>query len=539
MELREYQSEAVTAALQSAGNALLVIPTGGGKSYVIGGIIEKLLSLAPSFNFLVLQHRKELVEQNYEKFIELAPNHIFSAGIYSASVGLKEVKPITFAQIQSIHGKDWPYRINMVLIDEVHRIKREDAGMYRTFINKLKEKNPQLGLVGLTATPFRTESGIIMEDTKDGGALFPEINFDIGMRELIEKGFLSNLVSKYGKNQADLKQVKVRRGEYVVEDLENAISPLMASACDEICHWGKEQNRKKWLVFCPGVDTTKKFAEEIKTRGIPCEAIHGGLSTEERDRLLQGFREGKWHLTNCDILTEGFDEKGIDLIAILRPTKSPGLFMQICGRGLRKAPKKTDCLVLDFGGNIERFGPIDAIRVKKHKLGFKLDRRPVKFCPACGNAHNINVMHCQCGHAFERLTRPHEGEASSLPILSEERWLSVTGRHFKVHQKEGKPPSLKVTYECEDGNTVREFICFQHGGYATRKACQWWRLNEKALGSLPATTLNAYGRVNELKNISRIKVAADGKFFKVTGREFGELQRRQELDAVEELGTNF
>lgn len=536
MELRDYQEDAVEAAISADGNALVVIPTGGGKGYVIGGIIQKIISLAPSFNFLVLQHRKELVEQNYSKFMELCPSLWMQAGVFSASVGQKERRQITFAQIQSIWNHDWD-RVNVVIIDEVHRIKREDLGMYRSFLSRLKEKNESLGLMGLTATPFRTESGIIMERSKHGEPLFPEISYDIGMRELIDKGYLSNLVSKYGKNQAELKDVRVRRGEYVVEDLEKAINPLTQAAVDEIVHWGKKENRKKWLIFSPGVETAKNFAREISSRGIPCEAIHGELGKADREKLIEGFRAGKWHLTNCDILTEGFDEKGIDLIAVARPTKSAGLFVQICGRGLRTAPGKRDCLILDFGGNLERFGAIDYIRPKKFRLGFKLERRPLKFCPACGNALNIAVMACECGHAFERLSTEHEAQASALPVLSQAFGLKVLSTSYKVHRKEGKPPCLRVTYNCEGGDEVKEFICFEHPGYAARKACQWWRSNQREMGELPRTVMTAYARVSELKNVNAIRVLREGKFFRVTGREFGAAIKG--ADSVEELGVNI
>lgn len=521
MKLRYYQEDAIEAALAADGNALAVLPTGSGKSLVIGGIIERIHTLAPHFNVLVLQHRKELVEQNFQKLAGLCPLLSSLAGVYSASVGVKQLgRKITFAQIQSIHNKaDLLPTINYCIIDEVHRIKREDAGMYRTFINNLRARNPKIGLCGLTATAFRMSTGMLTEG-KD--PLFPEITYEIGMRELIEKGYLSPLVSKFGAQQADLKKVGIRQGEYVLSDMENAISPLTQAACDEIVALG--QSRKHWLLFTPGVKSAHEFAKALVERGVRAEALSGEMGKTEREAILTRFARGETRaLTNCDILTEGYDFQGLDLIAILRGTKSPGLFVQICGRGLRTREGKKDCLVLDYAGNLERFGAVDCIKVRKTKDGYKLATKPLKSCPQCGMAVPATVRDCECGHVFERLAANHEAEASTRSVLSEVRELNVHWTTYKVHNKPGKPPSLKVIYECENKETIREFICFEHEGYAKKKACQWWRINQRADSGLPVTVQDAFFRAEkELKPVRKIKVQPDGKFWKVIAKEYGE-----------------
>ena len=535
MKLRYYQEDAIEAALAADSNSLLVLPTGAGKSACIGGIIERVLNMAPHFNVLVLQHRKELVEQNYKQFVALCPTLASIASVYSASVGIKKVRKVTFAQIQSIHSvADILPTIHYCIVDEVHRIKREDAGMYRNCIAALRARNPKMGVCGMTATPFRMSTGVLTEG-KD--PLFPEITYEIGMRELIEKGYLAPLVSKFGKEQADLKQVAIRKGEYVLSDMENAISPLTEAACDEICELGKD--RKHWLLFTPGVKSAKEFAAALVSRGINAESLSGEMGKEERERILADFAAGRIRaLTNCDILTEGYDFRGLDLIAILRGTKSPGLFVQICGRGLRTTPEKTGgCLILDYAGNLERFGAVDCIKVRKPKDGYKIATKPLKSCPQCGVAVPINHRDCECGWVFERLAANHEAEASGRPVLSETRELDVLHVEYKVHNKPGKPPSLKVVYECSEREVVREFICFENEGYAKKKAYQWWKINRKDVDAeLPPDTQDGFFRAarGELKPVNKIVVQQDGKFWKVISKQYGErkIVEREEIEGL-------
>lgn len=528
--LRDYQLEAVNAALSAEGNALLVCPVGSGKSWIYAGITQKVLEAVPTANIIILQHRKELTEQNYDKFTKLCPEHFFKTGIYSASVGQKDIKQITFAQIQSIYNKEVP-KISVVIIDEVHLVNPEEVGMFRTFLNSLKTVNPNLFIIGGTGTPFRMTTGMIMQGEN---ALFDDITYDIGMPELISKGFLSKLRSKYGEVQADLRNARIRHGEYTIESMEKAISPLTEAACEEIILLGG--SRRHWLIFCTSVKHSQDVATALNRRGIAAASIDGGTSKADRERTLKDFESGRIRaLTNCEIATTGYDFPGIDLIALLRGTKSPGLYVQMCGRGLRVANNKTDCLVLDYAGNIERFGCIDNIRVRKSRDGFKLSTQPVKKCPQCGNALPISFRNCECGYIFERASAPHETEASELPIMSQEMWVNVRDITYKIHNKQDKPPSLKVTYECENNILVREFLCFEHGGYPARKAYQWWQKNVDK--ELPKNTEEAFHSVDKIKPVNQLKIVPDGKFYKVLERKHGKVV--EEIDALEELGINI
>jgi len=174
-------------------------------------------------------------------------------------------------------------------------------------------------------------------------------------------------------------------------------------------------------------------------------------------------------------------------VALVRPTMSPGLYYQMVGRGFRLAPGKTDCLVLDFGGNVLRHGPVDAIRIKTPGQGD--GEAPAKECPACNALIHAAYGVCpECGHEFpDPATRTHEARASTEGILSgqttsEEHRVSETTWH--IHRKRGDasggaPPTMRVEYRCGFNTYHREWVCFEHEGYARRKAEQWWRTRSR------------------------------------------------------------
>ena len=544
MNLRPYQQKAIDESLACHGNALIVLPGGSGKSLVAAGIIKRVLEFVPSANILILHPRKELIEQNFDKFFKLCPEYLHLAGIYSASVGLKQIKQITFAGIQSIYNKAEKLGIvNILICDECHLIKKTDDGMFRSLINALRFRNPKLHIIGLTATPFRTESGIIMEAKKgEPPPLFSSITYEVGMRELISRGFLCPLVGKFGGVQADLSKVAIRRGEYVVEDMENAISPITKAAVEEVITLGS--GRKHWLVFCPSVKHAHDTAREFTERGITSEAIDGTMSKAKREEIFAKYRSGFFKvLCNCEIATIGYDFPELDLIAILRGTKSAGLFVQMCVRGSRIADGKTDCMILDYAGNLERFGAVDNIRVKKFKLGHKLDINPLKRCPQCGNALAISLRNCSCGYIFERLTVNHEAESSNREPLSIKRWVEIADTTFQVGRKNAEsPPYLKAIHEAVTGEVIREFICLEHKEeFPHKTACKWWRLCCGQESKIPLTVEEGFGRIKEIKSVRKLLIMPDpknSKYWKVLDREIGE--RVKVIDeALEDIGINI
>jgi DNA repair protein RadD len=218
-----------------------------------------------------------------------------------------------------------------------------------------------------------------------------EDGYEIGIGDLIERGWLCPPVPKPMETKLDVSGVREWGGDFVASELAAAVDveAITRSAVDEIVAYG--QNRRSWLVFGSSVEHAHHIRDAIRARGFTAETITGNTPPEERARLVDAYKAGEIQcLTNCDVLTVGFDAPATDLILVLRPTKSRGLWIQICGRGTRLSPEtgKTNCLVLDFGGNAERFGPIDQAVESKKPVKRRAGTARPRATPASGSARN-------------------------------------------------------------------------------------------------------------------------------------------------------
>ena len=520
--LRPYQTAAIDAIYRyyeaHAGNCLITIPTAGGKSMVMATFVEGVLKAFPDQRILIVTHVRELIEQNHAELLRLwpdAPAGIYSAGLKQRDIGAR----ILFAGIQSIHKRVYDVQqCDLVLIDEAHLIPRSSNTMYRRFLDGLKRLNPALKVIGLTATPYRLDSGRLHEGD---GAIFTDIAYEVSVRELIDAGYLSQLISRRMVTELDLSGVGTRAGEFVAKELEAAIDKdvITQSAVDEIFQCAA--NRKSWLIFCAGVDHAFHVRDAVRSRGVSCETIVGDTPGAQREAIIQDFKAGRIQcLTNANVLTTGFNAPAVDLIAMLRPTKSAGLYVQIVGRGCRQAPGKTDCLVLDFAGNIERHGPIDAIKPKAPKAG-EGGEVPTKDCPQCGAAVHASVRECpHCGNQFAAPQIKLDSKASALDIVSgaPPEWVPVTRVSYARHEKLGKPPSLRVDYW--SGLIAHsEWVCVEHQGYARQKAVSWWA-NRAPGVALPRRVDEALALAQRLKCPQQIAVRPSGRFIEIVGARF-------------------
>jgi DNA repair protein RadD len=392
--------------------------------------------------------------------------------------------------------------------------------MYRRFLGDLATINPHLKVIGFTATPYRLDSGLLHEGD---GALFTDISYEAGVAEMIAQGYLCEVVPKRTATQLDTTGVGSRGGEFIAGQLEAAVDveAVTQAAVDEIVRHGAD--RGSWLVFCAGVRHAEHVRDAIRGRGFSCEAILGETASAQRDRVIAAFKCGDIRcLTNANMLTTGFNAPGVDLIAMLRPTKSVGLYVQMIGRGTRLANGKDNCLVLDFAGNVERHGPIDRIDGRKRKDGDDQGVAPVKACPDCGTIVHASTRICPtCGHAFPPPKPDLSRTASTSAILSSQiraEWIAVTGVSHHRHDKPGSPPSLRVEYHCGLASH-REWVCFEHTGYARQKAVHWW---QKRLPDLPVprTVAEALRLVEQLPVPIRISVRPQGRFTEIMGYEF-------------------
>ncbi len=522
LTLRPYQKAAIGSIYgyfqNHKGNPLVVIPTAGGKSLVMAAFIEGVLKTWPDQRILIVTHVRELIAQNHAEMIGLWPEA--PAGIYSAGLGKREARArVLFAGIQSIHRRAHEVgHTDLVLIDEAHLIPGNSSTMYRRFLDGLAQINPALKVIGLTATPFRLESGMLHEGSS---ALFTDIAYEAPVRELIDAGYLSPLVSKLPATRLDVSRVGTRAGDFIARDLAAAVDKeaITRAAVTEIIEHGAE--RKSWLAFCSGVEHARHVAEEFGRQGISCGTIFGDTPKEERDAIIAAFKRGDIRaLASMGVLTTGFNAPGVDLIALLRPTKSAGLYVQMVGRGTRLAPGKENCLVLDFAGNVRRHGPIDLVRPKRPGEAGG-GEPPTKVCPMCESIVALSATECpDCGYVFPAREVRIAPTAATLPILSPKtpQWLQVSGVSYSRHDKLGGLPSLKVTYSC-GLTSYSEWVCIEHQGYARQKAAEWWR--KRAPGCpVPLSVDEAIAQTARLARPSDISVRPSGRYFEISAYRF-------------------
>jgi DNA repair protein RadD len=559
MELRPYQAQAVNAVwawfrTNQEGNPLVVMPTGAGKSHVIAAIGKAVCHRGSDRKVLILAHRKELLAQNAEKLLKHWPEA--SVGVYSVGLGLRQLgRQVTIAGVQSIYRKSRELGPQvLVIIDECHLVDPTDDGtMYRMVLSDLQQLNPKMRVLGLSATPFRTSHGVI---TQGEGRIFTAVAFDVPVLELIRDSYLSPLVSKVPKHQADLSNVHVRCGEFVQKEMAEAFDRpgLMASAANELCKHG--ENRKSWLAFCSGVEHAEHVTDELCRRGIDAACVTGKTPPIVRDQVIREFKAGKIRaLCNCEVLTTGFDHPAVDLIALLRATQSPGLFVQMVGRGFRVSEGKKNCLVLDFGGNLERHGPIDriAIRRRRNPLSGKeeaeVEKYEGKICPSCEEFILAGEKECPvCGYIWPERRVELAAEPSEAPILSTDEPLrkreAITGMTYRRHTSKdpAKPDSMRVVYEQGPFyGGFSEWICIEHRSFAGTKAYMWWKDNTRFTDKPPPRTVEeALTRApGEIKVPSHITVQKDGRYWRVVGRDYEVREKSESEKLFEETGFNI
>ncbi len=447
-ELRPYQQEALAALekywSRGGGNPLVVMATATGKSVIIAHLIRDVSQRYPALRVLVVTHTLELVEQDVEHLLALWPDA--PIGINSAGIGQREWDaPIIFAGVQSVWrnaGRLGPR--HLVLIDEAHLVPHDGDGMYRSLLSELRALAPADGMriAGFSATPFRLDSGRLDEGE---GKIFDNVVFDYDVGRGIREGWLSPLTSKATSTEINISGVGRRGGEFIAGELERAAddNAVIAAACDEIVVRGVD--RRSWLVFCCGVLHAHHVCDALRMRGVACRVVTGETPLTEREESIAAFKAGTIRcLVNVNVLTTGFNAPQVDLLAMLRPTLSTGLFVQMVGRGTRKADGKVNCLILDFAGNCRRHGPVDQVDIKvggsKASTAVAPTSVQAKTCPDCNEINPLDAtVCCCCGHEWPK-PKPvarHATSADAVPILTGERvWLPVSRRQL--------PPPLQV-----------------------------------------------------------------------------------------------
>lgn len=542
LQLRTYQREAADAVFsywnEEAGNPLVDLATGTGKSLVMATLIQELLQGWADMRVMVVTHVAELIEQNYLELLGIWP--FAPAGIYSAGLGRRDAhQQIIFAGIQTVHNKaDRIGHVDVLFVDEAHLIPSNANTMYGKFIAALKLINPDLKIVGLTATPFRLDSGRLDEGDD---RLFDRVVYTYGIADGIKDGYLAPLYSKRTDTAFDLSGVGRQGGDYKQNALQAAVDKdsVTRSAVAEIV--AKGAALRSWLVFASGVDHALHVRDEIRAHGISCETITGETPKEERRHILEEYKAYRIRcLTNNSVLTTGFNHKGVDLIAAMRPTLSAALYVQMMGRGTRPiyavgasletteqrlaamdAGPKAGCLVLDFAGLVQRHGPVDKVEPKKPGKGD--GEAPVKACPECDEWVHASARFCPvCDYEFPKSEEPKiTPRAAEAAILSTEPpvWQPVNGRTFRYHDKVGGTPSVRVDYTV-NFSIIKEWVCPQHTGFAKAKADRYWKLHGGAL-PFPSGVDEFLDRAGELKVTAELQVKYTTRWPEIVGHRAG------------------
>lgn len=538
--LRPYQSPAVDSVFEyfaeHTGNPVVAMPTGTGKSLVIAELIKRILKEYESTRIIKLTHVKELIVQNFATLLEQYP--LAPAGVYSAGLGRRDSSyPVTFAGIASVSRKaDLFGHIDLVLIDEAHLVGPNEKTNYQRFLGAIKRRNPRIKVIGFTATPYRLGQGLITD-----GGIFTDICYDItgfeAFNQLVAEGYLAPLTTKRTDKEIDLTGVSIQKGEFNQKELQHASDrvEITRAACDEMVAAGHD--RKHWLVFGSGIEHVEHIADELRSRGISTCTVHSKMDDETRDANIRDFKAGVFQCcVNNTVLSTGFDFPAIDMIGMLYATTSPGRWVQMLGRGTRPCDGKTDCLVMDFAGNIRRLGPINDPMIP-HRKGKKAGSAPVRCCAVCMTYSHISVRICpSCGTEFPRQTKLKE-VASDLEVMSLGR-AGPRVETFKVDHVEyvempgsaDKPPTLRVRYTC-GYRVFSDFICLEHEGYASKRSRDWWR--KRSLIEPPDTIREAVKRVRELATPAHIRVWINKRYPEIMAYDFtGDGFTEKEAEAI-------
>jgi DNA repair protein RadD len=449
---------------------------------------------------------------------------------------------------------------DLILIDECHTVSPKDSTTYRKAIDFWLARKPNVKVAGLSATPFRLGQGMLIEP----GGIFSDICFDMTTRDafnwFLSEGYLKRLIPKPTETQYDISGVHLAStGDFNLAELQAAVDKdaLTRQAVEEMI--AKGSAREHWLIFAAGIQHAEHVASVLVERGISAVCVHSKSSDADRDCAVAMFKAGEVRaLVNNGVFTTGFDFPGIDLIAVLRHTTSPGLWVQMLGRGTRPvwlpgydlenraarlaciAAGVPNCLVLDFAGNTARLGPINDVRkpVARKKKGDKPGDAPVKICENCMTYNHTSARYCcECGSEFHfRLNlKPTAGTeeliAAAVSTNEEpvEEWFEVEtvsySKHIPWNGKRrnafNRPlPSMRATYNCKDNlRAFSEYVCFEHGGHAQAEARQWWTETAKGL-TVPQTVDEALKLADTLRDPARIRVWINRKNPRITFREF-------------------
>ena len=504
MKLRDYQREAIDATYkfwrEHDGNPVIVLPTGTGKTILFAAIIKELDEEMHGLRVLILAHRAELLTQAEDKLLAVYPEA--DIGIYCAGIDRKELEQnVTIASRDSIHNKIPELgKIDLLIIDEAHRINNKDEGRYRKIITELQKENGSIGVLGVTATPFRAQKSDGNPYIYGENRIFSAPSFEKNIKWFIDHGYLCKMSTPRTGVEIDTSQIRTVAGDFNQGQLATAAEAEVEGCCSDMAHQLRNADRKSAVVFCASVLHAEMVAEAMfNQHGFSTGIVHGKLNRTDRHTVLDKFESGATEvLCNVGVLTEGWDAPHVDCISLMRPTKSLGLFLQMIGRGTRTNDGKDYCLVLDYGGCIDRFGPLDVARPTERKpdkrtkdcprckeinsffahkctnCKFEFEPNPMKECGHCETPNPPSAVRCiACGEVFPRNLTPKTSKHKLFSVERDLRWMEVSGLRMEVgnSNKTGRD-YVRIRFDCGPFDQFSTVMCLGYPGYAGEKAAR-------------------------------------------------------------------
>lgn len=552
IQARYYQDEAAEAPFQyfeenSVGNPLIALPTASGKSIVIPLFLQKAYTRYPLANMraLIIVPSKELVNQNADKMHKILP--FVSLGLNCEGLKRRDTyqnviigTPGSLVSMIEELGE-----IHLILVDEAHTIPEKESAVINQIIAGLKQRNKFLRMIGLTATPYDNYGLIIRHDEKSGKctSLFTHMIYSRiapeDFLEFIHKNWLCPVVAIKTDTVYDMREVGMSGGDFNQKQAQKAVdkAELTKLAVTEMIAKFAQTNRHCGLVFSTGIDHAEHICEEIQVQGMRAGVIHSKMSDDACDIVLKLFHTGQLDfLVNNGKLTTGYDFPAIDFIAVIRHTCSIPLWVQIVGRGLRPYDwmnpnqyipgfeyTKDKTILMDFGDNTSRLGPIDSPVFKKRQKGGANDA-PVKICPvaSCQAYNYASARYCyNCDHEFKFEVK-FSGQSSGEAVMSNtepvRNWVNVQFVNYKKIVV-GASHGMQVIY-CVGNKKYTELVCLEHTSFAARHARAWWMQRTDML--MPSKVDDALKITHKLRQAKRIEVEVTPgqKYPKVISHEF-------------------
>jgi DNA repair protein RadD len=492
MQPRPYQSECLEAILQAIPEQreiLIAAATGAGKTIVFCLLIKTLLTNWPQIKIGILAHRRELIMQAQDKLLKTWPDAPIGIACGSTGEVIDIDKPVVIGSIQTLARRvEETSPFDLIIVDEAHRIPPiNKKSQYQGWLAAMRRFNPEVRIVGVTATPFRLGHGYIYGAVKrpDNDNLFPSLNYRIGISDLQRQGYLCEYRAKEAKNiSSDLSKVKVS-GDFAIGELGEVMSRKehVGSAVSAVEKYAV--GRRRIVVFCVTIDHAQRVVDAFREAGHIAAAVHSDMPMKQRDMTLAEFEAGRIRiLANVGVLTEGWDSPAVDCIVMCRPTKSAALYVQMVGRGLRPHPDKDDVLILDLANNCREHGDPDKPRIPIPGRAGKADAI-LKVCPKCFELIPVGAKECrECGYAYPVEVVQQNGSVEMANVA----WcktpaptvVSVVEAAFNEYVSKAGNRMMRLGLTCQASHSINpiwcnEFLDFDgNNEWAMGKARRLW-----------------------------------------------------------------